>query len=68
MATPLYVLSKKPKLVLYQKKGATSIKLGMQTQLDSVNNMGCIPLGHTSSFKYIRTKNDKNVLLNNTWT
>ena len=43
-------LLRKPKLVHLQgENGATDLKLGMLTQLDSVNNMWWVPAGHTSS-------------------
>ena len=45
-----------------KKNGATGLKLGMQTQLDSANNMGWVPSGHTSSFLCVRQKMPKMVL------
>ena len=35
-------------LIPEKKNGAAGLKLGMQTQLDSANNMGWVPSGHTS--------------------
>ena len=51
-------------LFLEKKNSAADIKLGMRTQLDSANNMGRVPSGHTSSsFLYLRLKISKMVLL-----
>ena len=50
-----------------RKNGATDLKLGTQTQLDSSNKMGWFPSGHTSTFLCIRLKNmPKMVLLKST--
>ena len=64
MATPLSVL-KKPKMVLFPEKenGATDLKLGMRTQLDSVNNMERVPSGHTFSSLRVRLNMPIKVLL-----
>ncbi len=43
-----------------KKDGAINLKLGMQTQLDSLNNMGWVPSGHTFSSLFVRQKNAKN--------
>ena len=34
--------------------GARDLKLGMNIQLHSGTNMGCVPPGHTSSFLCVR--------------
>ena len=52
MATPLSEFKKmSQKMVLLpgEKNGGTGLKLGMPAQLDSANNMGWVPSGHTSS-------------------
>ena len=43
---------KKAKNGIFARKtiGARDLKLGMNLQLHSVSNMGCVPPGHTSSF------------------
>ena len=41
--------------------GATGLKLGVHTQLDSGSNMGWVPPGHTSSFWFVRLKMPKMV-------
>ena len=46
MATPFQMVLLPPKR---RKNGATGLKLGMQIQLDFVNNMRWVPSGHTSS-------------------
>ena len=48
-----YLKKKEPNMVLSlpeKKNRATGLKLGMQTQLVSADNMGWVPSGHTSSF------------------
>ena len=42
-------------------RGATGLKLGMHTQLDSGSNMGWVPLSHTSSFLVCKAKMPKMV-------
>ena len=47
---PFLYSNKKQKCCFVNKKdGATDLKLGMQTQLDSVNNMGWVSSGQTFS-------------------
>ena len=46
-----------------KKNGATGLKLGMQTQLDSANSMGWVPSGHTSSSLCIRLKMPKMIFI-----
>ena len=65
MATLLSVFKTKKRVQNdpYTRKsnGATGIKIGMQIQLDSVNNKGCVPSGHTTS-SVCKTKTPKMVL------
>ena len=69
MATPHSVLIiAKSGTFARKKNGATDLKLNMQTQLDSTNNMGWVPPGHASSTWYVMLKMLKMVLLENTWT
>ena len=60
MATSLPYLKKKKKAknVTFARKcnGATDLKSGMQTQLDSANNMGLVPSGHTFFSSCVRLK------------
>ena len=41
--------------------GATNLKLGMDIQLHSGSNVGCVPPGHSSSFLCVRQKMPKMV-------
>ena len=50
-------------LVLEKKNGATYLKLGMQTQLDSADNMAWVPSDHTSSSLCVRLNMPKMVFL-----
>ena len=43
-------------VLLSEKKGATGLKLSMQTQLHSANNVGWVPSGHTSSSLCVKLK------------
>ena len=64
MATPLSVFKKVKNGTLARKRnGAIGLKLGMQTQLDSSNNMGWVPSGHTSSSLWIRLKYQQKIVL-----
>ena len=56
MATPLSVFKKVKKLLMPTKKNnaVTYLKLWHETQLDSANNIGWVPSGHTSSSLCVR--------------
>ena len=60
-----FCIKKKAKNGTFARKmnGATVIKLGMQTQLDSSNNMGWVPSSHTSSSLCVWLNMSKMVLL-----
>ena len=48
-------------ILLSEKRiGSTDQELGMQTQLDSLNNMGWVPSGHTSSSFVCKAKKCQN--------
>ena len=65
MSTPPYVLKKTHKNGTFtiKKNGAAGLKFDMQTQLDSANNMGWVPSGHTSSSLCVRLNMPKMVFL-----
>ena len=60
---PLVLKKAKNGICARKKNGVTDLKLGMQTQPDSVNNMGWVSSGHTSSSLCARLKMPKMELL-----
>ena len=55
---PFYIKKRAKNGNFARKNGVTGLILGTQTQLDSANNMGWVPSGHTKLLS-VREKNAK---------